>query len=216
MKTKQVNYYQNIRQEMLELLPADMKVLKAADIGCGEGYFALALKEITGAEVWGVEVESSAAKQAAKRLDKVIHAPIEEALAKMPANSFDVIYCNDVLEHLYDPEEVVRKMKSKLKKGGLLISSIPNMRYFHTFIGLALGREWEYTHDGVLDFTHLRFFTDKSIVKMFERAGYEIVSQKGINPTTAISMKFKILNVLLKRKFDDTQYIQFATIAKKS
>lgn len=216
MKAKQVNYYQNVRQEMLELLPSEMKVRKAADIGCGEGYFGLALKEITGAEVWGVELETAAARVATKRLDKVINSSIEDALAKMPANSFDVIYCNDVLEHLYDPEDIVHKLKSKLKKGGLLISSIPNVRYFHTFIGLSLGREWEYTHDGVLDFTHLRFFTDKSIVNMFERAGYEIVSQKGINPTTAISMKFKILNVLLKRKFDDTQYIQFATIAKKS
>ena len=215
MKTKQTHYYQNVRKEMLELLPTGAKIKRVADIGCGEGYFARALKDTTGAEVWGIEIEESAAKEAAKRLDKVINAPIEQALVKMPANAFDVIYCNDVLEHLYDPEDAVRKLKGKLKKGGLLISSIPNVRYFHTFIGLVLGREWEYTHDGVLDFTHLRFFTDKSIINMFERAGYSVVMQKGINPTTAISMKFKILNVLLKRKFDDTQYIQFATIAKK-
>lgn len=214
MRKKSENYYANERQEMLELITEPDKVKHAVDIGCGKGYFAQALKKKTDAEVWGVEIDKLSAKDAARKLDKVISSSVEDALEKLPDNYFDVIYCNDVLEHLYDPETVVKNLRKKLTKHGLLISSIPNVRYFHTFIALLRGREWEYTHDGVLDFTHLRFFTDKSILNMFKRAGYTIVSQKGINPTV-IPTKFKGLNKLIGGKFDDMQYIQFATVVKK-
>lgn len=206
------DYYQNERPEMVAFLPKDAKTI--LDVGCSNGEFGAALKRKHSVEVWGIEPFESFGKLAIKKLDKVFIASIEGALKELPDNFFDVIYFNDVLEHLIDPYSVLEQIKSKLKPDGIVISSIPNIRYFRTFSKLLFKGEWDYQDEGILDRTHVRFFTKKSIVKMYENAGYHIISHKGINPSKSIKPYF--LNILLGFNAMDIKYTQFATIAAKN
>lgn len=86
------------------------------------------------------------------------------------------------------------------------------MRYIHNLYELLVLKDWEYKDWGILDSTHFRFFTRKSMKRMFEDAGYTLLYQKGINETD--SKKFKILNFLTFGLLNDTKYLQFVNIAK--
>lgn len=205
-------YYTNVRQEMLAFLPNDAK--KILDVGCSEGYFGKAVKDKNNAEVWGIEYMEKHAKEAQKVLDKVFIGPCENFLDDLPENYFEVIYFNDVLEHLVDPYLVLEKIKSKLTKNGIVISSIPNLRYYQVMEELYFNGDFEYKEEGILDKTHLRFFTKKSIKNMYEKLGYKVLSHVGINGEKTLKSylynfpKFFIIE-------EDMKHLQFATVAKK-
>jgi 2-polyprenyl-3-methyl-5-hydroxy-6-metoxy-1,4-benzoquinol methylase len=205
-------YYKNIRHEMLAFLPANAK--RVLDVGCGEGAFANAIKNKNKAEVWGIELMPDAAKEAQKVLDKVFCGPCEGFLETLPNDYFDAIYFNDVLEHLVNPYSVLKIIKEKLSENGVVISSIPNLRYYRIFKEIYFKESFEYKEDGVLDKTHLRFFTKKSIQKMYEDLGYEVMSHVGINGEK--SMKPYIYNIPRFFKGMDMKHLQFATVARKS
>ena len=210
LNDKPDDYYLQARPEMMEFIPENSK--KILDAGCGEGYFGKQLKERNNAEVWGIEIEDKAAQIAEKNIDKVLCGSIEQHIAGLPDNYFDCIVFNDVLEHLADPYSVLKNIKQKLAINGLIVSSIPNVRYFFTLYGLLIKKQWKYEDFGVLDRTHLRFFTKKSIIDMFGALGYDVISIKGINPIR--SWKFKILNALSLGYLSDTCYLQYATVVK--
>lgn len=213
MQKKTTNYYHNKRSEMLDYLPEEVDV--CLEVGCGQGNFSTQVAKKFSAETWGIEPNKEAAAISKKQLDNVINLGIEEALTKLPNNKFDVIVFNDVLEHLYDPYKTLQDIKPKLKKTGCVVASIPNMRYFHVLRDLVLHSGWRYGDSGVLDFTHVRFFTHQTMQDMFEEAGYKIDIIEGINPTNEIPLKFKVLNLLMRNRFWDTPYIQFAVRASK-
>lgn len=209
--TKNKEYFALARREMLQFLPNDVKI--SLEVGCGDGGFLEILKDEYNCKIaWGVEFDTESAKKATKKLDKVLTGPIEDHLAELPDNYFNCIIFNDVLEHLIDPYAVLEKMKSKLAKGGVIISSIPNIRYFRNFFEFVMHKNWDYTESGIMDFTHFRFFTYKSIRKMYENAGYHIVEHVGINKTR--SVRPSILNFFTFGMFWDIKYLQFATVAK--
>jgi 2-polyprenyl-3-methyl-5-hydroxy-6-metoxy-1,4-benzoquinol methylase len=206
------DYFNHERPEMLAFLPDSCK--KVLDIGCGEGIFVKQIKDKTGAEAWGIELMELPGKEAEKILDKVFIGPCEDFLDQLPDNYFDVIYCNDVLEHLVDPYSVLGKLKHKLSKNGVVISSIPNIRYHSAFKKIILQKNFEYEGHGIFDKTHLRFFTKSSIAKMYSDQGYSIVSHKGINRTR--SLKPYLYNIPFLFSAMDMFYLQYATVAKKS
>ena len=208
-ENKPDGYYNNIRYEMLKYLPLDSKTV--IDIGCGDGSFAQVIKERTNAEVWGIEYMKEEALKAEKLLDKVYAGPCEDHLDLLPEHYFDVVYFNDVLEHLVDPYTVLEKIKTHLKPGGIVISSIPNIRYHNALIKLFFKKEWEYKGSGVMDKTHLRFFTGKSILKMYERLGYKVQVHEGINKSK--SLKPYLYNIPLFFTHLDIRYPQYATVA---
>lgn len=210
IKIKKEEYYLNVRKEMVSYIPLDSK--KILDIGCGEGNFGTLLKSERQVEVWGVEYEKARASVASSKLDKVLWGDIDLLLEQLPDNYFDAIICNDVLEHLLDPYKLLEKIKSKLVNGGVVISSIPNIRYFRNFFDLLFRKNWDYADEGIMDFTHFRFFTTNSIRKMYQSLGYEIISHEGINPSK--SLKPWPLIILTFGQFWDIRYLQFATIAK--
>lgn len=210
IKIKKEEYYLNVRKEMVDYIPLDSK--KILDIGCGEGNFGALLKSERQVEVWGVEYEKAHASVASSKLDKVLWGDIDLLLEQLPDNYFDAIICNDVLEHLLDPYKLLEKIKSKLVNGGVVISSIPNIRYFRNFFDLLFRKNWDYADEGIMDFTHFRFFTTNSIRKMYQSLGYEIISHEGINPSK--SLKPWPLIILTFGQFWDIRYLQFATIAK--
>jgi len=210
LNIKLKDYYQGGRTEMLKFIPETAK--KVLEIGCGEGNFGSLLKAQLGAEVWGIEYEPEQATVASKQIDKILCGDVMLLVDQLPEHYFDVIICNDVLEHLTDPYTVLKKIKTKLTDKGVVVSSLPNIRYFRNFFDLVFRRNWDYTERGIMDFTHFRFFTINSIRKMYENLDYEIMTLEGINPTK--SLKPWPIIILTLGLFSDIKYLQFATVAK--
>jgi 2-polyprenyl-3-methyl-5-hydroxy-6-metoxy-1,4-benzoquinol methylase len=206
------NYYQNVREEMLGFIPRD--AARILEVGCGEGHFGGRLKEGTKREVWGVEVLAAAARAAEQRLDRVLSGDIAELVDDLPARYFDAVVFNDVLEHLVDPDDVLARMKRHVSEQGVVISSIPNIRFFPTFYELLVHRTWEYEESGILDRTHLRFFTVESIRAMYERLGYEVLRHEGINELDRLPKRFHLANTIFGGRLSDMRYTQFATVAR--
>lgn len=207
---KPKGYFSNVREEMLAFLPEQIGVV--LEIGCGEGGYSALLKKKYNCEIWGIEYEEIQGNRASQLLDKVLIGDALMLIDQLPDHYFDTVICNDVLEHLYDPYTILNKLKKKIKSNGKVISSIPNIRYFRTFFSLIFKKQWDYQANGILDITHLRFFTTKSIVKMYEDAGYKILNHKGINASKSI--KPVLFNILMLGFFSDIRYIQFATVAQ--
>ncbi len=203
-------YYRNARPEMLQFLPKNFD--KILDIGCGEGLFAHSIREKSNREIelWGIEPMEKQGLEAKKKLDKVLIGKSEDVLNEIPDNYFDVIFFNDVLEHLVDPYNLLKLIKSKLSNDGFIVSSIPNVRYHNTFMDLVIYKNWDYKSFGVLDKTHLRFFTKKSIIKMYESMDFEIIEHKGINRSKSIKPYFYNIPFLFSAM--DIFYPQFATV----
>jgi 2-polyprenyl-3-methyl-5-hydroxy-6-metoxy-1,4-benzoquinol methylase len=204
------DYFRNPRSEMIGFIPENAK--KILDVGCGEGFFGYKLKREINAKIWGIEIDRTAAESAQKKLDKVMVGDISKTIIELPDTYFDCVIFNDVLEHLIDPFTILIRIKRKLSKNGLVISSIPNIRYYDQVKSLLLKKEWKYEDSGILDKTHLRFFTKKSILDMFESTGYDILNLCGINPTK--SKNYRILNLLLLGSISDMKYLQFACVAR--
>ena len=201
-------YYNNARLEMLKYLPLDAK--KVLDIGCGNGILAEIIKNNNKAEVWGIELMEEEAVEAKKKLDKVFIGPCEDFIKDLPDGYFDVIYFNDVLEHLVDPYSVLEKMKLKLSEKGIIISSIPNVRFYRTFSKVVFGKDWKYDDFGIMDKTHLRFFTGKSIKRMYEELGFDIQIHEPINVSK--SLKPIIFNLFVFFTQMDIRNLQYATV----
>ncbi len=120
----------------------------------------------------------------------------------------DCIVFNDVLEHTVDPWSVLRETKRHLNVGGCVVASIPNVRYLPVLIDLIFRSRWEYVDEGVLDRTHLRFFTRSTIEEMFASSGLKIARLEPINPFRRRG------GALLKGVLGDTRYLQFAVLAR--
>jgi 2-polyprenyl-3-methyl-5-hydroxy-6-metoxy-1,4-benzoquinol methylase len=210
MTTKPDGYYDSMRKDMLKYIPRGVK--RTLELGCGDGAFSGIVKEEFGAEVWGVEINEESARIASEKLDKVINCEAQEAVDKLPDNYFDCIILFDILEHLIDPYSLLSAIKRKLTKDGVVAASIPNVRFYRSFVKLVVHGEWDYEDHGILDITHLRFFTYNSIVKLFNNLGFEILEIEGIHPTS--SRTFKLLNMLLLGAIRDIRYRHFAVVAK--
>ena len=205
-------YYVQHRSEMLPFIPPHTK--RMLDVGCAEGGFAsLVLTQRPNIEIWGIEPVEQAAQKAQVRLTKVLCCGIETAIDQLPAGHFDCITFNDVLEHLVDPWAVLKMMRDKLAQGGQLLASIPNLRYFPVIKQIIQEADLRYTHSGVLDRTHLRFFTQKSMIQMFKDCGYRVERIVGINGEK-LPFKFALINRLVGGAWNDMQYKQFAVAAQ--
>ncbi len=170
---------------------------KVLDVGCATGYFANKLKE-KDCKVWGIEKDKDAAREAGKYCEEVVIRDIEEltnsstirgvmASHTQPATSevslppllfqknfFDYILLLDVLEHLREPEKIIRLFKPYLKKDGKIIISVPNIAHVSIRLKLLMGK-FDYEKVGIMDETHLRFFTQKTIEEFIKQAGMQIV-----------------------------------------
>jgi 2-polyprenyl-3-methyl-5-hydroxy-6-metoxy-1,4-benzoquinol methylase len=208
-QNKPEGYYDNVRKEMLHYLPEKAK--KILDVGCGNGAFASLVKQKNNAEVWGIELMEEEAIIAKTVLDNVLIGSCEIHLNELPEKYFDVIYFNDVLEHLADPYSVLEILKSKLAPNGVVISSIPNVRFYRSFAKVVFAKDWKYEEYGIMDKTHLRFFTGKSIKRMYEDLGYKVLVHEGLNKTK--SLKPFLFNALVLFTQMDIINHQYATVA---
>ncbi len=199
---------------MVRFIPKGSK--KILEIGCAQGNFSVQLIK-DGIETWGIEPDKKSAKIAKEKLYKVFYGVLDEKISELPDNYFDVIIMNDVLEHLLEPWDDLKKLKRKLNDDGVFVSSIPNVRYAKNIFNTLFKKDWKYTDDRILDRTHFRFFTKKSVRRLFEDNGYSVVSIKGINVTKSFAFfPFAVIfNVLFLFSQLDIFYMQFATVAQK-
>lgn len=212
LETKPDGYFEHQRNEMLSFI--DFPVKKSLDIGCGRGGYLDLLKSVyPDLETWGLEIDNESGEIAKAKGHKVLVGNAEEMIDSLPDNYFDLISCNDVLEHFINPYDILKRLKSKLKDDGKLISSMPNIRYYKPMFEYVFKGDWRYQEAGVMDKTHYRFFTKKSIERMFTEAGYRIIQNKGINKGK--SSKPSIINFLSLYRMDDIKYPQFATVVTK-
>jgi 2-polyprenyl-3-methyl-5-hydroxy-6-metoxy-1,4-benzoquinol methylase len=203
------SYFEKARHEMLPLVPVDAHII--LEVGCGKGCFGKLLKQMRTVEIWGVEPNAQAAETASSTLDRVISSGFDSSL-NLPEQKFDCIIFNDVLEHLSDPFSALEYCKKLLRPQGVIVASIPNVRYFENIWNLLINKDWHYTDWGILDRTHLRFFTCRSIKSTFNELGFSVKYIQGINPIQ--SRKFDAINLLFMNQVNDMRYMQFAIVAR--
>ena len=209
LQVKPDDYFIKTRPETLEFIPQSAE--RILEVGCATGLFGAQLKRRSDIEVWGIEYDTESAEKAREKLDMVLAGDILQLSDHLPDSYFDCVVFNDVLEHLVDPFTVLQKVKGKLVKKGLVVCSIPNIRFFYTLKNFVFNKQWKYEDAGIMDKTHLRFFTENSIVDMFDSLGYTIVELKGINGIR--SWKFSLFNALSMGYLSDTRFLQFACVA---
>ncbi len=177
LRTDYVSKYDdNPRSELIDLITEPPH--RVLEIGCGAGSTGLALKQkFQEIEYVGVEPDEGAAKIAQTRLDRVICSDIEKVQLDtfgLTKEYFDLIICADVLEHLYDPWKILFALRNNLVPDGRILASIPNIQHI-SIINNLLNGNWTYSKYGLLDATHIRFFTLSEITKMFSDTGYKMI-----------------------------------------
>jgi len=190
-RAKDTAYFGAARSEILPLLPSRSE--RILEIGCGAGG-TLELLRSTGRchTTYGVELVPKVAEEARTRVDHVFIGSIENLALPLEPGSVNAILCLDVLEHLVDPWSTIAKLTEFLAPDGVFIASIPNVQNYRVLLPLLRGR-WEYTAEGLLDRTHLRFFTRASAIELMECSGLAVdrVLETGIWGRT-----LRILNLL--------------------
>jgi len=167
---KTAAYYGRANPHLVPAVPA--AALTILDVGCGAGALGAALKDKSpGRRVYGVETHRLAAEAAGRVLDGVFAIDVETADVPLPPGAVDVIIFGDVLEHLRDPEGALRRCRPLLAPGGAVLASVPNAQHHSVVLALAAG-DFQYAPEGLLDATHLRFFTRSTAQKLFLDAGY--------------------------------------------
>jgi 2-polyprenyl-3-methyl-5-hydroxy-6-metoxy-1,4-benzoquinol methylase len=160
------------RKDLLERTPRKSTVL---DIGCWSGYNGRFLIAERDAVVDGVEPEAQVGRLAREDYRCIIELPIEEAAPMLVAAGirYDVVLLFDVLEHLVDPSTVLRGARDLIRAGGRALVSLPNVAHWSVRAELLTGR-WRYRDSGLLDRTHLRFFTQESAERLIAEAGWVV------------------------------------------
>ena len=206
------DYYTYVRQPIIDMMThseaADIKVL---EVGCGVGMTLSHIKYLyPNALVYGIELNETAA-EIGSNIVNVRSGNIETMTLDFKEETFDYIIFADVLEHLHNPEEILKKMRKYLTKDGCILASIPNLMHGDVITELLKGN-FSYQDSGILDRTHLRFFTRKEIIKMFDRCRYSIKYLGGIRVEPAKNLEmlkplYQLPDVAGSEEFSTYQYM---------
>ena len=169
----------NVHAIQFGLVPEGSFVL---DVGCHTGIMGNALIGRKRCRVVGIDQDEAALRVAATRLERVANLDIEQPdwasnLLIEPDEKFDVILFGDVLEHTRNPGRILREARTLLKPDGRVIVSVPNVANLRVRLGLLKGN-FNYEESGILDRTHLRFFTRKTARELLEQAGFRIAQSR--------------------------------------
>jgi 2-polyprenyl-3-methyl-5-hydroxy-6-metoxy-1,4-benzoquinol methylase len=186
------NYHGTVRQDVIRKIPVAKGAL--LDIGGGNGATASALKKSGFATAVVIDMVDKEAVLAS--VDRYIQADLSDPAVVGAVvhehGPFDVILCLDILEHLPDPWQLLRVVHDLAAPSSLLVVSLPNVSHYTATFPLLFGGRWDYQADGVLDRTHLRFFTRATAVQLVRDTGYRIES---VYPTESA----KKLKVVVKK-----------------
>lgn len=167
-------YYEFARPEVARLVPQSTTNL--LELGCAAGALGAALKASHGCRVTGIELVPEVARRATERLDRVIVGDCEalDFESLFGDERFDCLVAADVLEHLRDPLDLLARLRRYLAPEATLVASFPNVRHFSVVAALVDGY-WTYADAGILDRTHLRFFTRREFARLLHDAGFESI-----------------------------------------
>jgi SAM-dependent methyltransferase len=150
------------------------KGLAVLDLGFGAGLLARRIRPVC-RYLAGVELDPEAAKEGAPFFDQPVTGDLLDGISGPWKETFDVIVAGDILEHLPRPEVLLDSLKPLLKPGGVLLLSLPNVANVTVRLGLLFGR-FTYAPRGILDRTHLRFFTRATGRTLLEESGFRVTS----------------------------------------
>ncbi len=180
-----IDYYGEVRDDVLPLLGDGVR--DVLEVGCGRGATGALLQERLGCRVTGVELNPEVAREAERRLHRVLVGKVEELTFD---ERYDAVVATELFEHLSYPEAFLDKMRGVLNPGGRIVLSVPNVGHYSIVEDLAAGR-WDYLPMGLLCYTHFRFFTRATLESWLARAGFsewEILAQ-----TTELPERFRSL-----------------------
>jgi cyclopropane fatty-acyl-phospholipid synthase-like methyltransferase len=166
---------------------------RVLDVGCGRGNLGAYLQQQHDSKVTGLEIIEENFKIASAVLHEAHLGDIESMDISTLGRHYDYVIFSDSLEHMLEPQAVLERVKNLIADGGRLLISMPNVRNFRVTMPLIFRDQWEYRDEGLLDRTHLRFFTGTSICKLLEHCGYRV---EEVRLDLPLSSKVGLLNVL--------------------
>lgn len=197
------------RDDIAARIPADARLI--LDVGAGRGGFCNNMRQrLPNAEVWGIEPNLEAATEAESRADRIVRGLFPD---DMPADAplFDVITFGDVIEHVADPWALLERTKEHLAPRGVIVASIPNMRHWTVLNSLIRYGDFTYRSSGIMDKTHLRFFTQRTMLDLFDHCGYEVRSCEPNN--LSAFWKVRLIQIFAPRFGQDIRALQYVIVA---
>lgn len=199
-----MKYFNNIRKEILEFLSKGSN--KILELGCGYGNTLSYLKkEGYASKVIGIDLNKEAEFKKLGDVDQIYIGDLETIKIDFSNQLFDYIIMNDVLEHLRNPDRMLNKFSAYLVENGALIISMPTIRNWRVLFNLIFKADFSYEEAGIMDRTHLRFFTFKSMIRLFNDCGLYLDKYK-INYDNHIFAKILKL-IPFTREFAAVQYL---------
>lgn len=194
---------------MVGFVPAGTRRL--LDVGCDTGRFGRSVREVVPLEeLWGVDPQP-AVDGGTPGYDVRLHGYFPDALAA--DEQFNCICFNDVLEHMPDPWAALVATRAHLQPGGTVVASIPNVRHWQQVLRpLLVEGRWDYEECGILDRTHLRFFTRAGVLALFHDTGYAVERIAGIRPESTTG-KLALLDRLSRGRLHDFVVERYALVA---
>lgn len=213
-RSKADTYFSNARHDIVARLNTNGESA-ILELGCGAGGTgAAALAARKAGRYVGIELDSRAAAAARVRLTEVIEGNVEALDLTPMTGSFDALIISEVLEHLVDPWRVLPKLIACVRPGGQIFASSPNVAQWKVIRSLIRGR-FDYEQSGLMDQTHLRWFTPASYRALFEGAGARTVDVQALVPPAP---RTRLLNRLTGHRFEHlfTRQIMYAGVRPKA
>jgi len=217
-------YFSGVRKELLDLIPINLRNGEILEIGAGSGDTLIYAKTNNYAKkIYGVELcNIDNSNQNNSLFEDFIIGNIEDMNLPYNEKKFNVILCGDVLEHLINPYDVIKYLKKFLTTDGVIIASLPNIRKLSILKTIFINGDFKYEDSGILDKTHLRFFTKKNMIELFENNNFlieQIVNSELCSPIRYIK-KGRLVSCVsccfqyLFKEFFCIQYYIVASINK--
>lgn len=208
---KRPDYFSGARSDFVERLPHDLSA-NILEVGCGTGATgALALARSRAGRYVGIELFEAAAAEARTVLSDVVVGNVETIDLPWQPASFDAMILSEVLEHLIDPWSTLSKLGRVLRPGALVLASSPNISHWRVVRSLVNGK-FDLADRGVMDRTHMRWFTPSTFAAMFERSGYQVTQ---IRPVTPFAPRTQMLSRLTGGRYDHLFMTQIVVEARK-
>ena len=210
--------YQAINDSVLLQIPKTAK--RILDIGCGSGNLGREIKSKINCEIIGITYSQLEANHAASYLNQVLVRDLN-SFEPSELGKFDCIICSHILEHLYQPNELLVKLRNTLTPDGILIVALPNTLHYKQRLQFLKGN-FKYTDGGLMDKTHFRFFDWDTAFDLVENADFEVIIRyaDGHLPMPLIrKLKFikpivSYLDKLASTAFPGMFSVQFVIVAK--
>jgi 2-polyprenyl-3-methyl-5-hydroxy-6-metoxy-1,4-benzoquinol methylase len=203
-------YHGYTRNDVIQLI-GQQSLPRILDVGCGSGVFSSRIHSLYGSETWGIEPESESFEKSTENLTRALHGTFESTNQILPRHYFNAIFFNDVLEHMIDPQRCLEQAKYLLADEGKIYASLPNFIFADNVVQIVFNKDWRYEESGVLDKTHLRFFTRKSMIRLFSDAGYHV---NKVTPLSKVeTWKWKLLLNLSFNKLEEYAVYQYGIVA---